>query len=98
VLVIVWEFQVAGEHESAFEAAYNRDGAWVALFKRGDGFVSTELLRDAQTQGRYLTVDRWRGVDEYDAFLRTFRDEYEALDQHCAGWTLSESLIGRFHP
>ena len=43
--VIVWKFQVAAEHEAAFENAYGPGGDWARLFERSNDFQGTELLR-----------------------------------------------------
>jgi hypothetical protein len=47
VFVRVWEYEVPGDQAAAFTEAYAADGAWAELFARGDGYVGTELYRDA---------------------------------------------------
>jgi heme-degrading monooxygenase HmoA len=59
-----------------FERVYGPDGAWAEFFRGGDGYVGTELLRDVETLGRYLVVDRWDTREAYQAFVDAHRDEY----------------------
>ena len=89
--VILWKFRVRPGREAEFEAAYGDDGLWARLFRSGEGFLGTELLRG--TDGTYLTIDRWTS----DAAHLEFRDaeslRYEQLDGRCAGLTLEEALL-----
>jgi heme-degrading monooxygenase HmoA len=59
-----------------FERVYGPDGDWSRFFRTGAGYVGTELLRDLETPGRYLVVDRWEGREAYDAFVAANRDAY----------------------
>ena len=61
--VIVWEFRVRAEHEAKFEAAYGPRGEWAMLFGASPAYQGTELLSDASTRGRYMTIDRWRSAE-----------------------------------
>ncbi|HEY7840607.1 MAG TPA: antibiotic biosynthesis monooxygenase [Gammaproteobacteria bacterium] len=92
----VWEFIVATEHVAAFEQAYGPDGDWVRLFRRAEGYLRTELLKDPSRPGRYLTVDAWASRGQWEEFRTQFAKEFEALDAQCEGWTVSEPEIGRF--
>lgn len=94
--VIVWEFEAEPHHRREFERAYGPAGVWVQLFRRAEGFVDTELLRDEQTPGRYLTIDRWESRPSYDAFRQQFAADYEITDRACAALTVREMQLGRF--
>jgi heme-degrading monooxygenase HmoA len=59
-----------------FERVYGADGEWAEFFRAGAGYVGTELLRDIETPGRYLVVDRWDTREAYQAFIDAHRDEY----------------------
>ena len=56
------------------------------------------LLADRETEGRFVTLDRW----EDEAAFRAFRSEpalaaaYDILDRACAAWTTHEALLGTF--
>jgi hypothetical protein len=54
---LVWEFRVSGEHDVAFRQAYGPDGEWARLFRRGAGYLGTDLLEGESEGGerRYLT-------------------------------------------
>jgi quinol monooxygenase YgiN len=96
--VYVWEFVVRPEHLPAFLAAYAPDGDWVRLFRGAPGYLRSELHRDRQRPGRFLTVDYWQSRRAWEAFRAQASGEWEALDARCAEWTLSEREIGQFEP
>ena len=51
MFVVVWQFEVAEEKVTAFEAAYGPEGAWARLFCTSPDYLGTELLRDAYVPG-----------------------------------------------
>ena len=71
-LVFSYEVRDAG----AFEQAYGADGEWAQFFRGVAGYVGTELLRDVETPGRYLVIDRWESAEAYNVFAAEHRDEY----------------------
>jgi len=92
-LVSVWRYRVRAEKTEAFQRAYGLEGAWVELFRRSEGYVSTELLRDATDPAVFVTIDRWESRSAYDAFRKKFADEYLALDSVCSAFTEDEELL-----
>lgn len=90
---IVWEFEPDPARVAEFERDYGSDGAWATLFRRGAGYVGTELFRSATDPGRYLTVDRWTSRAAYDAFRAACGADYAELDARCEAWTRSERLV-----
>ena len=96
--VYVWEFIVSADHASAFERTYGSSGEWVQLFRRGPGYLRSELYRDRSQPQRFITIDYWESKDAWDVFRTRFAKEFEALDAKCAAWTISEVEIGRFEP
>jgi heme-degrading monooxygenase HmoA len=94
--VRVWEFQVRPGARTKFERIYGPQGEWVQLFKKGKGFLKTELFRDAEKLGRYLTVDYWISKDDYENFRLKFDRDYETLDKKCESLTAQETLVGTF--
>jgi len=71
-LVFVYEARDPAD----FERVYGPEGEWAEFFRSGAGYVGTELLRDVETSGRYLVVDRWESREAYQAFVDAHRDEY----------------------
>ncbi|MDE3024510.1 MAG: antibiotic biosynthesis monooxygenase [Acidobacteriota bacterium] len=71
-LVFSYDVRDAG----AFERAYGPNGDWARFFRSGRGYIGTELLRDVETPGRYLVVDRWESAEAYNAFASDHREEY----------------------
>jgi heme-degrading monooxygenase HmoA len=96
MLILVWEFHVRPERLSEFLSAYSPGGDWDRLFKRGEGYISTELVRDERDETRFLTLDRWESREARDRFLTRFREEYDALDRRCEDFTLEETPVGDF--
>ena len=92
-LVAVWRFRVRSGKISEFVKDYGPGGAWEKLFRRGRGYVSTELLRDASDPTVFITIDRWKSRIDYDTFRREFADDYLALDTRCAAYTEDEELL-----
>lgn len=94
MIALVWRFEVREQNRAAFETAYGPRGDWARLFARGEGYAGTELLRGED--GVYLTIDRWRAAEDFDAFLAAHRSDYETLDRATEGWTGAEQRIGAF--
>jgi len=94
--VIVWEFRISSAKRRAFERAYGPDGEWAKFFRKGKGFLGTELIRDANDAGRYLTLDFWKSRKDYERFKRQNREMYQLIDQRCEAFTTKESEIGQF--
>ena len=93
---IVWAFEVKPGSAQAFESAYGPEGEWAKLFRKAPGYGGTELLKDVDTMGRYLTIDRWRSREDFWKFREAFRAEYLAIDNRLKVLTTRETLIGDF--
>ena len=74
MIALVFSYEVHDAEE--FERVYGMDGDWAEFFREGRGYIGTELLRDAETTGRYLVIDRWESADAYNAFVAERREEY----------------------
>jgi heme-degrading monooxygenase HmoA len=94
--LVIWEFRVKKGMESSFERAYGPDGPWIQLFRTGQSFVATELIRDTRIAGRYVTLDFWESHEVYEKFREANADRYKAIDAECEAMTESEVEIGRF--
>ena len=93
---VVWSYDVKPEQLKAFERVYGPGGDWVHLFQRAHGYTGTELRRETDRAGHYLTIDRWNTRGDYQRFRETFRTEYDVLDGRCGRLTDSERKIGDF--
>jgi heme-degrading monooxygenase HmoA len=96
VFVVVWEFRVRPGREAEFERRYGADGDWARLFRAGEGYEGTVLLRDVKDAGRYVVTDTWRDAAAYEAFQQRHGDAYKKLDVECAALTLEERRLGVF--
>lgn len=94
----MWEYFIYPEFAQAFEQAYGPTGDWVQLFRRGEGYLRTELHKDLRNPLRYLTVDHWQSEQACKSFRQTFKAEFEALDRRCNRFTRSERHLGDFKP
>jgi len=74
VIALIFSYEARDTGE--FERVYGPDGEWAAFFRRGRGYVGTELLRDVEVPGRYVVVDRWESAGAYNDFAAAHRDEY----------------------
>ena len=92
----IWAFEVHPEHVAAFRWHYGEGGAWTQLFRRGRGYLGTRLLQDEADPLRFVTIDTWSSVEDYEAFRASYASEYAALDRLCEGFTVQETLIGHF--
>jgi heme-degrading monooxygenase HmoA len=93
---IIWEFRVPKPSLDALEAAYGPDGTWARLFARAPGFVEVELLRCAEEEGRYLTIDRWVSRRFFETFQEEFADDYRELDKTLKDLIMIETRLGAF--
>jgi len=82
---IVWDFRPAPGREAEFLAAYGEDGAWVRLFRRGEGYLGTSLQPLAGAPGTWRTA--------YQAFRQQHASEYAALDAECEALTEFEQAV-----
>lgn len=107
MFVVIWEYHVRAGCEAAFAALYGAGGDWVALFREFDGYIGTELLRDAadplahervkqDSATRFVTIDRWASQAAYDAFLTASEPRYAHIDARGDALTSAEHCLGRF--
>ncbi len=94
--VIVWRFRANPERRDDFVAAYGPDGDWARLFRRGTGYIGTELLADRTDPHTFLCIDRWRSEADFATFKQTHGDAYRALDQRCEALTVEETHVGNY--
>ena len=97
MFVIIWKYQIKEIYRKEFEMAYSANGAWATLFKKSDGYVSTELLQDESHSEEYITIDRWESKEAFEVFKSGWHQEYKLLDAQCEGLTEFEVLLGRWN-
>jgi quinol monooxygenase YgiN len=92
----VWEFQVKSEAVPAFESIYGPDGAWAQLFRQSPDYLGSELIRDLERPGHYLTLDHWTSREALRRLKQDLHAEYTALDKQCESLTDREVFLGNF--
>ena len=90
----IWRFRVPAAEAAAFERAYGPDGDWAQLFARAPGYAGTELLKQNDANGVYLTIDRWLTEADFDAAKRMLHDDYTELDRRLEAYTSEEAWLG----
>jgi heme-degrading monooxygenase HmoA len=94
LIALVFTYDV--EDAPEFERAYGAEGEWAEFFRRGHGYIGTELLRDVETLGRYLVIDRWESREAYNEFVAANRDEYMRRVDETAFHYEHELRLGTF--
>lgn len=74
MIALVFSYDV--REQAGFEQVYGPDGDWAQFFSGARGYIGTELLRDVETPGRYLVIDRWDSAESYNAFASEHREDY----------------------
>ena len=92
----IWEYTVPPDRAEAFIAAYGPAGAWARLFQQGSGYRGTELYRDRDDPTRFMTIDFWLSIEDFEEFRARFADQYAALDRTCEALTSAERRLGAF--
>jgi heme-degrading monooxygenase HmoA len=94
VIALVFRYEV--RDPESFERAYGPEGDWAQFFRRGRGYIGTELLRDVEEAERYLVIDRWESAEAYNAFLAENDDEYMRRADESRFHYLQELRFGTF--
>lgn len=94
--LILWRFVAKPETIAEFERAYGERGLWVDFFRQGRGYLRTELLRNVDRPREYMTCDYWQTEEDFRAFRREHRAEYDRLDRECERLTVEETSVGAF--
>jgi heme-degrading monooxygenase HmoA len=91
--VRTWRFRPAAGQQREFERAYGPDGDWAQLFRLGDGYLGTELVKATPDGDAYLTIDRWRSKADWLRFLELHGPAYHDLDRRLAPLCAEEEEI-----
>jgi heme-degrading monooxygenase HmoA len=94
VIALVFRYEV--RDEKAFERAYGPEGEWAQFFRKGRGYVGTELLHDVEEADRYLVIDRWESIEAYTTFLAEHQDEYMRRSDESRFHYVQELRFGTF--
>lgn len=94
---ILWEFWVKTGSETEFEKHYSSDGTWAQLFRRGNGYLRSDLFRDVSNPQRFLTLDQWDSQKHFENFESEYSDEYKAIDKICEELTTKEVKLSAWN-
>ena len=94
MIALVFRYEVRDPEE--FARVFGSDGEWAQFFRRGVGYIGTELLRDLDEPERYLVIDRWESADAYNAFLVEHQAEYLRRSDEARFYYIQELRFGTF--
>ncbi|MFN2627249.1 MAG: antibiotic biosynthesis monooxygenase [Gaiellaceae bacterium] len=94
MIALVFSYEARNPPE--FEQFYGSQAEWAAFFRRGAGYIGTDLLRDLELPGRYLVVDRWESAEAYNAFVAEHRTEYLQRTDETVFYYAQELRLGTF--
>lgn len=93
--MIYWEYLVP-ENSERFESYYGPGGRRETLYRGAEGFVRSELQRDASDATIYRTADYWESREAFLAFLRNHSADYDAMSQECEELSAKQTNLGVF--
>jgi heme-degrading monooxygenase HmoA len=96
MFVRIWQFRARADKTTEFRECYAPGGAWAVLFRRGGGYLGTELFASTTDAATFITVDRWESTEAWQAFLRAWSEDYSALNEMCGELTVAEVELGAF--
>ena len=94
--MIALVFRYEGRDPASFEQVYGSEGDWAQFFRRGHGYIGTELLRDVDEPDRYLVIDRWESIEAYNEFIAEHQVEYLRRSDESRFYYLAELRFGAF--
>lgn len=94
--VRLWRYRVTLGREIEFAQAYGPDGDWARLFRRGAGYLHTELLRETPGAGACLTINRWRTAADWQGFLEKHGPAYRELGRRLAPLCTENVELGNY--
>lgn len=92
--IVLTEFVAKEGKVAEFEDYFGSAGKRAEVLQNGEGFMSTELLRDKGAKLRYVTMDRWVSKDAYDDFGIEFESENSDLVRAGEELSSKQALIG----
>ena len=94
--VTIWKYKVEPEKKTEFEELYGDEGDWVKLFKKFPGYIKTDLIKDLNNNGTYLTLDYWVSREAYYNFKKISSGDFSLIDKKGENLTIDEEHLGEF--
>lgn len=92
----IWEYNVLEDQVDAFKKAYKTNGDWCQLFIKSDAYIQSEFYSDKNNPCRFVTIDIWKSSEDFAAFKKAHKKDYEALDFRCEDLCDIEVFVGEF--
>ena len=94
MIAIVFRYEARDAED--FKRAYGPEGDWAQFFRRGDGYIGTELLHDVEEPERFLVIDRWESIEAYNTFIAENQEEYLRRSDETRFYYVQELRFGTF--
>ncbi len=94
--MIALVFRYEAREPEQFARVYGPEGEWAQFFRRGRGYIGSELLRDLEEPERFLVIDRWESPEAYASFLAEHEAEYLHRSDEARVHYLQELRFGTF--
>jgi hypothetical protein len=95
MFIIIWQYTINPQHLKSFTEYYHSSGNWVKFFQQSPYYFETEFF-SGENENQFLTIDKWMDEKTYEQFLTENKKEYQKIDKLCEGFTVEESLIGKY--
>ncbi|MBS1978126.1 MAG: antibiotic biosynthesis monooxygenase [Bacteroidetes bacterium] len=93
---VIWQYKIKPEHRDEFEREYGPQGSWAALFSRSKDYTGSYLHLSEEVPDTYLLIDTWNSKTAYEAFKKTFAEDYDSLSRRFEPFYETEDRIGTF--
>jgi hypothetical protein len=94
--IVIWQYSVNPQHLQSFIDYYHAAGEWVKFFQPSPQYFGTEFYALAESDYTFITIDKWMTQASYEQFLAEHKEAYQQLDKQCEGFTVEETLIGKY--
>lgn len=94
--IIIWQYTIDPAHRKSFVEFYNSKGTWAKFFEQSADYIGTDFLQ-AENENQFITIDMWLSQRAYEKFLEEYKNKYTEIDKLCEGFTVEETLVGKYH-
>ncbi len=92
----IFQYYVEPDNDRLFNILNGPKGDWEKFFKKSDFFIDTQLLKDEEQPGKYVTLDMWVSREKFDEHVSQNQGEYDDLCARNAELYSECRLVGNF--
>lgn len=90
---LIWELKVKFKEREKFEKFYGPKGEWEKFFRKCPDYEGSEILGNNEGDGLFLLIDEWKSEDAFDAFIKSKKPEYDALEEKAKAASRTKNRI-----